>query len=217
MSLKTFILNLLFPIECLNCKIEGFWLCEKCYRALKFTDKKYILKIPFLDGLFIAGDYDDKIIAELIKKLKFNFIDNLAPILGRFLSSFWSGIIFSRPDLSDYKKILLIPLPLSKKRKKWRGFNQAEIIARAFNADYDYEINNDLKKTKNKKPQSSLNEAERAKNIKNCFTFEGENIKDKTIILIDDVVTTGSTLNEAARILKEAGAIKIYGLVVAKG
>ncbi|MHB8903577.1 MAG: ComF family protein [Patescibacteria group bacterium] len=216
MSLKSFILNILFPLECLGCKTEGGWLCEKCFRQLKFNNKKYPLKAPNLDEIFIAGDYDDKILSDLIKKLKFNFIDNIALILGRFLNLFWSGIIFSRPELKN-KEILLIPLPLSKKRENWRGFNQAELIARSFNNEYNYLMSLDLKKIKNTKAQSDLNENERAKNIKDCFVWNGKNLKDKIIILIDDVVTTGATLNEAAGVLKKAGAQKIYGLVVAKG
>ena len=77
MSLKSFILNILFPLECLGCGEEGFYLCEKCFRNLKLNDKKYILKTPYLDEIFIAGDYDDKVLADLIKKLKFNFVDNI--------------------------------------------------------------------------------------------------------------------------------------------
>jgi competence protein ComFC len=216
MSLKSFILNILFPLECLGCGEEGFYLCEKCFRSLKLNDKKYILKTPYLDEIFIAGDYDDKVLADLIKKLKFNFIDNIAPFLGRFLNLFWTGIIFSRPELKN-KEILLVPLPLSKKRENWRGFNQAELIAHNFNSDHNYKINFDLKKIKNTKTQSSLDEKSRTENIKDCFSWTGENLKDKQIILIDDVVTTGATLNEAARVLKKSGADKVYALVVAKG
>jgi len=74
MSLKSFILNLLFPIECLGCKSEGAWLCERCFRRLKFNGQKYALITPALTEIFIAGDYDDKVLADLIKKLKFNLL-----------------------------------------------------------------------------------------------------------------------------------------------
>lgn len=216
MSLKSFILNILFPLKCLGCGEEGFYLCEKCFRNLKLNDKKYILETPYLDEIFIAGDYDDKVLADLIKKLKFNFVDNIAPLLGRFLNLFWSGVTFGRPELKN-KEILLIPLPLSKKRKNWRGFNQAELIARAFNDGNDYLINLGLKKIKDTKAQSRLDEKSRTKNIKDCFSWTGKSLKNKKIILIDDVVTTGATLNEAARVLKGAGVEKVYALVVAKG
>ena len=73
----------------------------------------------------------------------------------------------------------------------------------------------DLKKIKNTKAQSNLNESERAKNIKDCFVWSGENLKDKIIILLDDVVTTGATLNEARKILRKAGARKVIAFTVA--
>ena len=164
--------------------------------------------------------------ADLIKKLKFNFVDDIAPILGRFLSLYWSGIILNNPVLKnsglinnrmDDSLIYLSPLPLSKNRQNWRGFNQSELIAKSFNEDYNYKINYDLKRIKDTKVQSSLNEKERAENIKNCFVWAGQDLKDKVIILVDDVITTGATLNEAARILKDSGAKKVYGLIVAKG
>ena len=217
MSLKSFILNLLFPIECLGCKSEGAWLCERCFRRLKFNGQKYNLLTPALTEIFIAGDYDDKVLADLIKKLKFNSIDDISLILGRFLNMFFDGIIFNHPELKNTENILLIPIPLSRKRLNQRGFNQAELIAKSFNLNHDYKISLDLKKVKDTKAQSSLSETARAKNIKECFVWQGDSLKGKTIILIDDVITTGATLNEAAAILKMAGAEKVYGLVIAKG
>jgi ComF family protein len=130
---------------------------------------------------------------------------------------FFDGIIFNQPELKNSGNILLIPIPLSKKRENRRGFNQAELIAKSFNINHGYKISLALKKVKDTKAQSSQSAPARAKNIKNCFVWAGDNLKGKTIILIDDVVTTGATLNEAAAILKIAGAEKIYGLVIAKG
>ena len=66
-------------------------------------------------------------------------------------------------------------------------------------------------------PQATLNESERQKNIKSAFTWTGKSLNGRTIILIDDVITTGATLNEAALVLKMAGAHKVYALVLAKG
>jgi predicted amidophosphoribosyltransferase len=74
-----------------------------------------------------------------------------------------------------------------------------------------------LKIIKHKKPQAKLNETERRENIKDCFVFEGENLAGRNILLVDDIATTGATLSEAARVLKENGAGQVWGLVVAKG
>jgi len=232
--LKSFFLNLLFPVECLGCRREGAWLCAACFKKLKFgpAKKKYNLIIPNLDKIFIAGDYDDPLLAAAIKKFKYNFITALGSILARFLILFWSGQNFLNEELTgaaaensstaintghNLISPLVIPLPLSKKRLRWRGFNQAEILARELSAHFSYDLNLDLKRVKHKKPQAELNEAQRRNNIRGVFTWTGADLSGRTIILIDDVVTTGATLNEAAGILKAAGAEKVYGLVLAKG
>lgn len=242
-----FLLDLLFPISCSACGREGEYLCQECLNRLKFNEKKYFLNTPNLDHLLIAGDYDDKLLAELIKKHKFNYQQKIGPYLARFLCSFWNQLLDEK-KLSDIRpsELLVIPIPLSKKRARARGFNQSAILAQIFCESFSYELNTNLKRIKNRPPQSSLNEKARAKNIKDVFAWseiktsftnnqgasnnrgDSDNkstssqsasqiLKNKTIILIDDVVTTGATLNEAAKILKTAGANKVYGLVLAKG
>ncbi len=119
-----------------------------------------------------------------------------------------------RPELSH---CLVVPIPLSKKRERVRGFNQTLIIAAYFCQEFAYELKFDLKRIKHQVPQSSLNEQDRLINLQNAFRWTGPNLKGQSIILLDDVVTTGATLNEAARVLKAAGAGQSYGLVVAKG
>ena len=227
MKAFSFLLDLLFPIYCSGCAREGEYLCEKCLSGLKFNEKKYFLNTPNLDRLFIAGDYDDKLLAELIKKYKFNYQQKIGLCLARFLCSFWTKVL-SEKQISD-TALLIIPIPLSKKRERFRGFNQSAILAKIFCNSFSYESSAALKRIKNRPPQSSLNEKMRAKNIKDVFAWsEGKTsstnnlevpqiLKNRTIILLDDVVTTGATLNEAARVLKIAGASKVYGLVLAKG
>ena len=110
-----------------------------------------------------------------------------------------------------------MPIPLSKKRECWRGFNQSEIIARHFSVYFNYELNLDLKRVKHRPPQAKLNEIERLKNIESVFTWQGKNLHNYNILLIDDVITSGATLNEAAWVLRAAGAQNVYALVLAKG
>jgi competence protein ComFC len=229
--LKSFFLNLLFPIECLGCHREGSWLCDACFKKLNFgsDEKKHHLAIPDLDKIFIAGDYDDQLLATAIKKFKYNFVSSLGPILARFLIIFWSGqkllnerLLISANELANQNSglsspPLVVPIPLSKKRQRWRGFNQAEILARELSAHFSYDLNLNLKRVKHKKPQTELSELERLNNVHGIFVWTGANLNNQTIILIDDVVTTGATLNEVARILKAAGAGQVYGLVLAKG
>lgn len=236
------ILDLLFPIECLGCGREGFWLCQDCSRRLRFgggndtnrtttAGRAKGLKTPALDGVFVAGDYDDALLADMIKKFKYHFLTALGKPLADFLSLYWSGQL-ALLDLQNSGSIsggqsknpiaikdipLIIPVPLSRKRRRWRGFNQAEILAREFAAGFSYPLSYGLKRIKHRRAQASLSEAERLKNLSGVFAYSGPNLDGRTIILIDDVVTTGATLNEAALTLRAQGAEKIYGLVLAKG
>ena len=217
MGIKSFLLDLLFPIECVGCGRESSWLCPACFKKLRFgnENKATNLHLPFLTKIFIAGDYDDPLLAGMIKKFKYDFITALAEPLGRFLILFWqgqSGLI--DPPLAD---IFLVPVPLTKKRLRWRGFNQAEILAKILGDAFSYPLNLRLERKKSFRPQAGLSESERAENIKDSFVWTGADLTGQTMILIDDVVTTGATLNEAAQILKAAGAARVYALVLAKG
>jgi len=220
--LSRLLLTLLFPAECINCRREGAWLCTKCFDKLlsdnaNRENKKDKLIITRLNEIFIAGDYDNQLLAELIKKFKYNFFTALGDVLGDFLIVFWKKQLIVGDEELKTLSPLLIPMPLTKKREKWRGFNQAEILTQKLGTYFSYEISYELKRLGGAKPQATLKEAERLSNVKNVFIWQGESLKGRSIILIDDVVTTGATLNEAARILRQAGATRIYGLVLAKG
>ncbi|GAI27128.1 unnamed protein product [marine sediment metagenome] len=110
-------------------------------------------------------------------------------------------------------------MPLDKKRLKRRGFNQAEEIAKVLSEILDIPLINDaLLKIKETLPQVKLSEKDREENIKGIFLCQKpEKIKNKKTLLVDDVYTTGSTMEEAARILKKAGAKEVWGIAVARG
>lgn len=213
--LKNLILDLLFPPVCVGCRREiknDNYLCAACFKKLKFYGGPANLNLKFIDELNIAGDYDDRRLAELIKLLKFKSVLGASRPLISWLTLFWQGIAaFQTPDL------LVIPIPLSLKRQRERGFNQAEIIARGLAANFGYELNLELMKIKDTKAQSSLNAQKRKFNLIDAFKWSGQIPINRDILLIDDVITTGTTMNEAAKVLKAAGAQKISALVVAKG
>lgn len=240
---RDFILDLIFPIECLGCGREDVWLCAPCFQKLKVKDEQYCLACKkenklgefcsecrrdyFLDGCLIAGDYEDELLAGLIKNFKYRFIKNFGVELGRFLFLFTRQLESQAVDLSwqvkrrdflfELKDNLVAAVPLSGKRERWRGFNQAEILKRELIGSETGDAAGELVRIKHTKPQAKLGEVERRENVKNCFIWEGGNLAGKNVMLIDDVVTTGATLNECARVLKENGAGKVWGLVVAKG
>lgn len=240
MNLKKVIknwLDFLFPKKCLICEKDKEYLCFKCFKSLKFKEincpncgnfskigefcskcKEYF----FLEGVLIAGDFNDKKISSLIKYYKYKFIKELGKYLSSFLFNFIINNIKVNPILTsnkilDIENFLIIPVPLSKKRLKWRGFNQSEVLAQSISQKLGLKISLQLKRIKYKKAQAKLNKEKRIKNTKNCFKWTGDNLSKQKILIIDDVYTTGSTLNEIAKELKNHQAGEIWGLVIAKG
>lgn len=228
-ELKDTLFGAVFPIECIYCGKEGEWICDNCFLFLEFKSDHNCVNCNkpatpaglcrrcrgfyHLDGVIVAGDYGEEKMKKAVKLLKYRFIKGLAPYLGDHLTSFLKehkrGLF-----LSD-KNTLVVPIPLHWRRRNWRGFNQAEMIAERMAENLGLARDNSLKRTRYKKPQTRLKKRERCENIKNSFVWKGGNLAGKNIILVDDVVTTGSTMNEAARALKQKGAKRVLGAAVA--
>ena len=231
-SIKNFILDFLFPRFCINCGREGNYLCDDCMTLLEITDKRYCLcKRPKvidaknlkckkcqekeLDGLYFAIFYQQKILKKLISQFKYKpFIKELAKPLSLLILTHLQ-LLENRPDFADY---ILIPIPLNKKRLKWRGFNQAEEIAKELSKSLRILLISDvLIKIKKTLPQIELSKKQREENIKNAFFIKNrEKIKDKKILLVDDVYTSGSTMEECAKVLKKDQAKEVLGIAIAR-
>ena len=228
-SLKELALDLLFPRICLACQKEGKELCTACL-------KKILLKAPQclicgarkLDGkicdycrtkthlsrFFAVGDYDDPILRESIHFLKYRKITALAEPLGQLVINYWHTYIKELPRKLD----VMIPIPLHPQRERFRSFNQSGMISRQVEGSIGIPLDTqNLTRIKNTAAQINLEDPHaRRENVKNAFALKRPlEIKDKTILLFDDVATTGSTLNEAARVLKEAGARSVWAFVLA--
>ncbi len=228
---KRILLNSLFPNYCIICGREGKIICDDCFslidlnhyffchvcgkRLVNFKICENCKRKTNLDGLFFATYYQDKIVKEIIGKFKY-------PPFLRELSDPLAKLIISHLSLLEYqfpKNSLFIPIPLSNQRKRWRGFNQTEEIGKKLSAYYNIPLFDALLRVKDSIPQSELKAKERKENIKNSFLLKDglrERIKEKNIFLIDDVYTTGSTLEEAASKIKEVKIKNIYGIVVAR-
>jgi len=207
-------LALIFPIECLNCNREDFYLCDSCLEKIPVHHLAEPFEHPLthLGGVLTATDYSDRLIQKIIHYFKFRLITELAEPLAKLIIKHLKLIDF---DLSDY---IVIPVPLNKKRLLERGFNQSELIAKIFADHFNLPMMADVvSRSRNTPHQVGLNKKQRQANIKNAFFVKNtELIENKNIILIDDVVTTGSTLEEIAKLLKQKGVKKIIGLAVAK-
>ncbi len=133
---------------------------------------------------------------------------------------FYAKAAFRRlgKQLSQLGAQALVPVPLHPSKKRRRGYNQAEEFAREFSKLSGIPVYTDLvRRQKRTKPLKTLNVSERQNNLKKAFLFNQNDVKLSTIILIDDIYTTGSTLDAVAEVCHEAGITQIYGLTVAVG
>ena len=215
MKIKEFILNLIFPKFCLGCKKEETFLCEDCFSTLEIITSRLKFKGKNLEDLYFPVTYDNFLVKRLIQNFKYPpLIKELKKELAFLIVSHFL-LLDKKPNFSDF---VLVPIPLSKKKLKWRGFNQAEEIAKELNEFLKIPLVSDcLVKIKDTKDQVELSEKERKENIKNAFLVKNKDkISGKNVLLVDDVFTTGATMEEAARVLKEAGVKKVVGVVIAK-
>ena len=238
------ILSIFFPIHCLGCNQEGSFICFNCFNKLPLNTE-----LPS-NNLLIASYYEYPLIKRIIHRYKYDFVKELAKPLGLLMIKKLNNF----PNNFNKNNSILIPVPLHRKRLKWRGFNQAELLAQVISQELNIPmINNLLIRTKHTLPQVKLeNSKQRKENINNAFSLEvgpkrpclkndsiqkrlvlnndvplekGRHFKDdasgliknKTIILIDDISTTGATLKECTKALKPLNPKKIIGLVVAQG
>jgi competence protein ComFC len=230
--LNNFLLDILFPKFCLCCKREGSYLCQDCLSVLEIMENSFCLcENPVrlaetgkcrkcqrrqLAGLYFAVSYKNNLVKNLIHQFKYEpYIKGLSVSLALIIITHFD-LIQKNFEQGDY---VLIPVPLAKKRLKGRGFNQSEEIAKELSGRLGIPLFSDaLLKIKSTAPQTELAKEERLENIRGVFSVENaEKIKNKKILLVDDVYTTGSTMEECSRILKDSGAKEVWGVAAARG
>jgi ComF family protein len=217
-NIKKIIIETVFPKHCLTCNKEGVYLCEDCFSLIDFLPK-IDFKTRYLDGLISATSYNNIVTKELITKFKYEpFIKDIAPTLAYLI---FHHIKISENEIINFEKekCLIIPIPSHLKKEKLRNFNPPTEIAKSLSLLLKIPLEtNILLKTRQTTPQINLSKKERENNVKKVFMVRDKNnsLINKTIFLVDDVFTTGSTLQEAARVLKNAGAKKVIGMTVAK-
>ncbi|MDD5750146.1 MAG: ComF family protein [Candidatus Pacebacteria bacterium] len=232
---KKIFLDALFPRFCLNCGKEGTMLCADCFSLIEIT---CFVFCPFcsrptrlfqgglcpkhrsrhLKGLYFAASYRDKLVKNMITRFKYQpYLKTLAPTLASLIITHFiktkNTMIFENGENSA-----LVPIPLYKSKKRKRGFNQSEVIGRIVAAYFQVPfLDNVLFKIKKTAPQVGLSSQERADNLKNAFAIKNPaQIAGKKIFLIDDVFTTGATMEEAAKTLEAAKARSVWGIAVAR-
>lgn len=206
------LLSLIFPDRCAGCGKNGDIFCKECIKKTRKSPRGKT-SVLFLDKLYNWGIYENEALSRALRRFKYYGTSGLSDIFSDLL------VKLIEPDIQIFKKnTIVIPIPASSARKKSRGYNQAELLAQKFakktSLDYAPDV---LIKSKNTVSQTSLAGRGRLFNQKDSFAVaRPEKVKNKKIILVDDILTTGATLSEAARVIKEAGAREVAGLVVAK-
>ena len=222
MEIKNFILDLLFPKFCLGCQREGSYLCEDCKATLEISETHQKYKTKYLSDLYHPSSYQKSLIKNLIRSFKYEpFVKELAKPLSSLIIDHFQLIDHPPPFFGggpNFEDYILISVPLEKRKLKRRGFNQAEELGKELAKYFKIPLISDcLIKIKETQPQMDLSEEERRENIKGVFFIKNrEKIRERKILLIDDVYTTGSTMTECAQILKGAGAKEVIGIVVAR-
>lgn len=214
-------LNTLFPPHCIACGKEDADFCSQCRE-----------KIPLLgnfnhSGIFSLWEYAHPHVRNALLLLKYKNKKMIARDIAESLYDVLFEQLAEKSAFSDpFSQMLaaytyiVIPIPLSKERFKKRGYNQAELLARELTRKNQLSFRLEtgvLYKIKDTETQVSVrNRAKRLRNIQGSFSVKNpEIIRGKTIILIDDVITTGATIAEAKRVLIKAGARTVYGVTMA--
>ena len=214
MKLIDFILDLLYPPKCVICQkllnYHNRYTCTYCEKELPFTKNGGLLKGNFFTACISPLYYEDKV-RESLLRYKFYNRTSYAEYYGILIAECVEEYIDSHVDIITW-------VPLSKKRLRKRGYDQAQLLAEVVSRQLNIPCIPLLHKDRNTKPQSRTGSAEKRKtNISGAYsTRNHEEIRGKTILLIDDIVTTGSTFSECARMLGMTGAEKIYCAAAAR-
>ena len=210
--LKKLFLDLFYPNRCGMCGCEipyDEYFCNTCVKLFSAPGKAVIPYVDYFTAFTSYDDYGKK----LVGRFK-NDSDGYALSGAAFLIY---KALLKNSEINLNETELITYIPMRKRDIYRRGYNQCKIIAKEVAQLTDKPCLNALKKIRNTKPQKLLSAAERAENIKNAFHCTKEkSVKDRNILIVDDISTTGSTLSEAAKALKGAGAKTVTAVVFAK-
>ena len=217
------ILDLIYPKKCLECKTSVEYICSKCLKKVrKAISICLVCNRPSLNGRthkkckrphtldqLISGWKYEGVIRKALLALKYKYVTDVAEeLITKYLKELKTPVP---------KKAILVPIPMHPKRKKWRGFNQAEELGKIITKKLDWDYIPDLLiRTRYTKPQTELKGEARKKNVVGVFKVNPDYRDCNNIILFDDVTTTGSTLKEAGKILKMKGVKKVKGFTITR-
>lgn len=222
-KINSLIKNGLFPNNCVNCGREDCYICLDCEKFVQLRktqicygcDTQIIhgevcknCKAKFYFDNILIATYYNEIIQKLIKLFKYRGCKEI--------KTYFRDMLLNLLKFHDLDNYFLTFVPLHKSREKWRGFNQAFLLAEDIATQIKMPLLTTLVREKNGIFQSYQNKIERMELISSHFALKDDAIiSNKKILIVDDIISTGATLNECAKVLKEAGAKEVLGLVVA--
>lgn len=222
-------MDILFPVSCIACGSEHAWLCAACERAIPYDHGACIFcstrslhgitcrtcrRGSLLAAVIAVGPYRHPVLREAVHALKFEGVRDLAFPLGTMLARRTHAAL--GPTLSQ---ATVVPIPLHPRREHNRGFNQSALLAKQLAQTLSLPCMPLLRRTRHTPPQTSVTthvSAHRRENVAAAFGM-AEQMAPPAILLVDDVATTGSTLEEAAKVLYAHGAQTVWGAVVCRG
>lgn len=245
-KLANFVLDLLFPKVCFSCGRENSYICPACLEKIEINNHSRCFvcgkrspgnrtcqecgRKTNLTGVFIASSWDNQTLRQLIYEYKYRFVKDLAKPLSQIIIRYLeTNKLTSCPT----NELVFVPVPLHRQRLQWRGFNQAELLIKEVADYFEAPLAQLLERTRDTQPQVEIKKRqERKNNIKEAFLL-AKNVaslrtkglvfdnlpllKEKIVIIVDDISTTGSTLEECAATLKPLKPKEIWGLVLARG
>jgi len=226
-KIKSYLLDILFPPRCIGCKRLGEWLCDDCLDEIERLEPPLCslcgrplpglsLRIcplcqssPLkIDGIRSIAYYDG-IMREAIHRFKYSGLVELSIPFGAMMSSY----LMENPLPAD----AIVPVPLHEERLKERGYNQAALLAHELGRKTGLPVvKKPLVRIRDTPPQVGLSADERKENMKGAFICIGEGLAGRRVLLVDDVVTTGATLEACSLALKDAKAISVWALTLAR-
>ena len=214
MTWSDWALDLLFPPKCPYCQelLEGSYVpaCTRCQPVLPWlVGTQGERKVDFTAGCLSPLAYRDGV-PEAVRRYKFPGNPSYGKPFGLLMAQCAQDGLTGAVDVVTWT-------PLSRRRKKKRGFDQAELLARTAAGELGLPVRRLLEKKTDNVPQSHLeDEAARRANVQGAYRLTGEDLSGLRVLLVDDVVTTGSTMGECARLLLEGGASEVWGLTLAQ-
>lgn len=187
---------------------RGCCICSDCYGRLDRVSPKSTFEAKGIVEFVSAAFYYTEMYRSIFLEYKFWDMEMYGHIIGIALREYFSS--FSELGVYDF----IAPVPLSSRRMKQRGFNQTDIFAQYISQAIDVPVRHCIKRVRDEMAQSTLSAVERAVNVRKAFSCS-EDLSGMKILIVDDVFTTGNTMNECAKALCQAGAEKIGGAVAA--